>query len=99
MRKFARVVTLVTLAPIFAGSTFSAIAQQRANQQTVGDVDTTGTVSVPEHRGATLTFQSPSENPEPPVARYENFTRSGNDCYVRYPSGENVPIPRNYCAR
>lgn len=101
MRKFTRVVIVVLLAPIFAGSTLSTMAQQRANQQAVGDVDTTGTVSVTqtEHRGTILTYQSPSQQSETPVARYDNFTRNGGDCYVRYPSGENVPVPSGYCAR
>jgi len=74
------------------------MAQQRANQQAVGGVDTTGTVPQPEHRGAILTYQSPQQS-ENPVSRYENFTRNGDDCYVRYPSGENVSVPSSYCAR
>jgi hypothetical protein len=101
MGKFTRIAIMVSLAPILAGSTLPAMAQQGANQQTTGSVDATGSVSAlqAEHRGTILTYQSRTQQSEAPAARYEYFNRNDGDCYVRYPSGENVSVPSSYCAR
>src|SRR4249920_2560793 len=95
MRKFTHIVTIVLLASVFVSSIRSTVAQQSANQQAVGGVEPTGTVSgrQTERRGTILTFQSSNT----PVARYENFRFNSSDCYVRYQSGQYSPVPFGYC--
>jgi hypothetical protein len=95
MRKSAHVMLVVALASIFAGPSFSALAQQPAAGGAAAPASgTTGPVVAGEAelKGTIFTFQADIQ-----VARHQYYRWRGN-CYYRKPSGDFAPVAPGYCS-
>ena len=100
MRKFTRVMLVVSVASIFVGWSLSAMAQQPANQQPAGGSavgapigGASGAVIRAEAvlKATIVTYQF-----DVPVAQHQFYRWRGN-CYYRNPAGEFAPVVPGYC--